>query len=58
MDPDTSYNLDTKQPSCMKSKDAQKSESRLKKKKKPGREGNTLVAAFGLSWARLLQLKP
>lgn len=57
MDPDTSYNLDTKQPSCMKSKDAQKSESRLKEKKKPGRKGNTLVA-FGLSLARLLQLKP
>lgn len=56
MDPDTSYNLDTKQPSCMKSKDAQKSESRLKEKK-AGREGNTLVA-FGLSLARLLQLKP
>ena len=34
MDPDTSYNLDTKQPSCKKSKDEQKSESRLTWQKK------------------------
>jgi len=54
MDPDTSYNLYTKQTSCMKSKDVQKSQSRLTwQEKKQGREENILVA-FGLSWARLL----
>lgn len=46
MDPDTSYNLYTKQPLCMKSKDALKSESRLTVQKKKARARRKYSGCF------------
>lgn len=54
-DPDTSYNLDTKQSSCMKYKVAQKSESHYKTWQKKARaRRNYSVGVLNVHVARLL----